>query len=100
MTIATSEPGEPRPSSFSGDGARVWTLDYIDVDEPFYEDTFGTDGYCEVQYSPIGYEFVIASAQMYVDTTECSGDLILDDNGEILDAQSMIDEVLPYESKL
>tara|TARA_B100000959_G_C14918981_1_gene598644 strand:- start:334 stop:1374 length:1041 start_codon:yes stop_codon:yes gene_type:complete len=105
LTIAISEPGsDSRPSSFSdADANRVWTLDYVDIDDIFYVDNFlvvdcdedgelsdeaecggendSNVGVCGVSgcgdndalYDPTGYRVYKTSETVYDSPTECSG---------------------------
>jgi len=117
LTIAISEPGsDSRPSSFSDtDAYRVWDLDYVDINDPFYQDDFlvvdcdedndlsdeaecggeneSNVGVCaasgcgdgDALFDPIGYRFYNPSQTVYDSPTECSG------SSETNDVSSSID---------
>ena len=102
LNIAISEPGSAsRPSSFSGaDAYRVWTLDYVDINDPFYQDDFlvvdtdedddlsdeaecggendidvSSTGCLDIDalFDPTGYRFYNTVETEYDSPTECSG---------------------------
>lgn len=114
LNIAISEPGSAsRPLSFSGaDAYRVWTLDYVDINDPFYQDDFlvvdtdedddlsdeaecggendidvSSTGCLDIDalFDPTGYRFYNTVETEYDSPTECSG------SSETNDVSSPID---------